>query len=76
MTTTIVANNRTDSGKGLARKLRNTGKIPAVLYGVEAETLSLSVDPKALINIFQETRNRNTILEIDIEGKKGSGLGP
>ena len=58
MTTTIVANKRADSGKGLARKIRKTGKIPAVLYGVEAGALSLTVDPKALINIFQETRNQ------------------
>ena len=70
MTTTIAVNKRTDTGKGVARKLRKTGQIPAVLYGVEAEALPLTVDPKVLVDIFRETRNRNTLLELDIEGQK------
>ena len=74
MTTTIAVNKRTDTGKGVARKLRKTGQIPAVLYGVEAEALPLTVDPKVLVDIFRETRNRNTLLELDIEGQKVHAL--
>ena len=39
---------RTDSGKGVARKLRADGRIPAVLYGHNKQPMSLSLDPRVL----------------------------
>jgi large subunit ribosomal protein L25 len=39
---------REASGKGVARKLRSAGLIPAVVYGKEIESLAITVDPKAL----------------------------
>jgi large subunit ribosomal protein L25 len=74
MSTTLAADKRTETGKGIMRKLRASGKLPAVLYGVKDETLSLTVDPEALTDIFNETRNRNTVVELDIEGEKVAAL--
>jgi large subunit ribosomal protein L25 len=37
---------REGTGKGVARKLRSAGRIPAVLYGLGREPRSLSVDTK------------------------------
>jgi large subunit ribosomal protein L25 len=40
----LNANIRTSSGKGVARTLRREGKLPAILYGSDIESVSLAVD--------------------------------
>jgi len=69
METTLAAIKRTDTGKGNARKLRASGRLPAVLYGVQEEAVSLSVVPQELTEIFRESRNRNTVVQLEIDGK-------
>ncbi|MGD8352755.1 MAG: 50S ribosomal protein L25, partial [Pseudomonadota bacterium] len=39
----ITAEAREDTGKGVARKLRQDGRVPAVLYGQGHEGVSLSL---------------------------------
>jgi large subunit ribosomal protein L25 len=71
MDTTLSATLRTDYGKSVARKLRAAGQIPAVVYGAgDAGTQSITVDPKALYDIFRKTLDSNTIVNLDISGKK------
>lgn len=67
--TSLQVEIRQDSGKGVARKLRATGKVPGVVYGPESDPVSVAIDPRALTDIFQETRNRNTIVELQMDGK-------
>lgn len=70
MSNILNATVRQSLGKGAARKARNAGKIPAVLYGPENEPVSLEVDPDKLVRIFRATQNRNTVVELDIDGDK------
>ena len=42
METQLTAERRNDHGKGVARKLRAAGRVPAVLYGHGQETQALS----------------------------------
>ena len=44
---------REDTGKGVARKLRRSGRIPAVFYGPKATPLSLSVDSLDVLSILK-----------------------
>jgi large subunit ribosomal protein L25 len=70
MDTTLAAEARgTETGKGVARKLRATGKIPAVIYGPNCEARPLAVDPTALQGIFKLTKNRNTVVQLDVPGE-------
>jgi large subunit ribosomal protein L25 len=62
---TVRAN---EFGKGAARKLRATGQVPGVVYGPGGGSVSLSLDPKDLLQIFKESANRNTIVELQIDG--------
>jgi len=55
----------TETGKSVARKLRNQGRIPAVVYGSGHEALSLDLDPDELVEIFRTTGDRNTIIHLD-----------
>lgn len=69
MSNTLDATVRTSTGKGEARKARATGQIPAVLYGPETDAQSISLDPHQLSRIFQKSRNRNTIVDLTVDGK-------
>ena len=57
---------RASFGKGAARKIRATGKIPAVIYGhgTEPQHVTLPGHEVALI-----LRKSNQVLELDIDGK-------
>lgn len=69
-TVKITAKPRTDSGKGTCRRLRAAGEIPAVAYGKNLPSQSLSVSPKALVEVLQSSRGRNTVVELAVEGGK------
>jgi large subunit ribosomal protein L25 len=66
MDTTIEVVPRTGTGKGLNRKTRARGVVPAVVYGKEREPRVVEVDPVKLVDLFKSTRNRNTILSLRI----------
>lgn len=69
-TTSLKAEKRSDSGKGVARKLRAGGRAPAVVYGQGEEALLLSVDALETMNLFNHISVENTIVELDVEGEK------
>ena len=70
METTLAAQSRSDFGKGAARKLRQSGRVPAVIYGGGGAATSIAVDPVALQAIFRKTQNRNTLLHLQVEEGK------
>lgn len=69
-TTKLKSELRADTGKGAARKLRQTGRIPAVLYGAAEEALHLSLDTHDTEYLFHNISVDNTIVELDIPGEK------
>ncbi|MDH5758170.1 MAG: 50S ribosomal protein L25/general stress protein Ctc [Gemmatimonadota bacterium] len=69
-TTTLEAAKRDQAGKGVARKLRAQGRVPAVLYGGDGEAVSLSVDAHDALHLFQSISVENTIIELKVEGEK------
>jgi large subunit ribosomal protein L25 len=52
---TLEVTRREKSGKGVARKLRAEGKIPAVVYGGHRESVAISVDRKAVSDLIQKS---------------------
>lgn len=60
---------REGTGKGVARKLRAQGLLPAVFYGPHTQTLPLVVNPKELLGTLQTEAGGNVL--IDLEIKKG-----
>ncbi len=55
-------------GKEANRKLRAEGRIPAVLYGKDMETHSLSLDLKETDYLFRRISVENTIVDLLVEG--------
>jgi large subunit ribosomal protein L25 len=68
-TVNLSANARSDMGKGAARKLRAQGLMPAVIYRAGQPATSISLDPHALENAFRKTGNRNTLVDLGVDGK-------
>ena len=65
----LAAEVRTTTGKGVARKLRAAGRIPAVLYGKGLDTRSLSVDPEALDTLLHASgAGLNTLIDLQVDG--------
>lgn len=55
-------------GKGHNRRLRATGKLPAIVYGDKRESVSVTVDPAALAQIIRSHGGVNTIFELNVDG--------
>ncbi len=62
---------RTQRGKGAARQLRGTDKIPGIIYSAGAST-PLSLDPKELGKLLHA--GGNTLITLNIQGEEGSRL--
>ncbi len=67
----ITAEPRTTFGKGVARKLRAAGKVPAVVYGHGTDPQHLSL-PGHEVGLL--LRKSNAILDVQIEGKSQLAL--
>ncbi len=64
---------RENTGKGVARKLRAAGMVPAVVYGKGMEPTAITVEPKALEQAIATEAGWNTLLTLKgaapVEGK-------
>jgi large subunit ribosomal protein L25 len=65
----LAGEKRDGSGKGVARKLRATGRVPAILYGHGMEPVSLSVNAKELFHILHTGAGGNVLIDLLIDGK-------
>jgi len=65
---TLHATRREGGGKGVARKLRSGGKVPAVLYGHGDRTETLAVDAHELELLLNHVNAENTLIGLDIDG--------
>lgn len=69
----ITAEAREGSGKGVARKLRQAGRIPAVLYGQGHEGVSLSLDSYELNQLLMSAGAKTSVLELEVKGGERKG---
>lgn len=65
----LEAEQRHRSGKGTARALRRSGKIPAVLYG-DGQSSLLALRPADLIKILKSASGENALVNLKIKGER------
>ena len=68
MPTVIEAQIRIPEGKNANRRVRRSGKIPAVIYGPGKEPAVLSLDPADIKAVLRSEAGQNTIFAVNIEG--------
>jgi large subunit ribosomal protein L25 len=68
MEAVIDAVERNGRGKNEARRLRVSGRIPAVVYGVREGGRAIAVDPKMLSRILRTAQGANTLIALNLPG--------
>lgn len=66
---TIQGERRTKTGKGVARRLRFSGKIPAVIYS-EGKSALLTLAPEEVEKVLHSASGENTLINLQITGEK------
>jgi large subunit ribosomal protein L25 len=62
------AQQRDGRGKNAARRLRASGKVPAVLYGLGKDSIALQLDGKEITRLLQSPSGHNQILNLKVSG--------
>ena len=70
--TILKALRRNGAGKSVARKMRQAGQTPAVLYGGDEEPVHLGHNTHDADYLFRSISVENTIVNLEVEGEKGS----
>jgi large subunit ribosomal protein L25 len=71
----LTATRRNSIGKKITRKLRATGKLPAVCYGKKQGSIPIVIDPAELTKAADPQRGRNTVFDLVIQdGDKSEEL--
>lgn len=73
-TANLAAKPRTTAGKGAARKSRQAGEVPAVIYGHGREPQSLSIVARDLDKLLTQVPAESTVFELAIDGKTARTL--
>ena len=68
MEATLDVVRRDRFGKNEAVRIRQEGRIPAVVYGNASQAEPVSVDPKALLKILRSQSGANTLIALKIDG--------
>jgi len=61
-------------GKNEARRLRVSGRVPAVVYGAKKETVAVSLDPKVISRILASDSGHNTIFDLQVGSEKTKAM--
>jgi large subunit ribosomal protein L25 len=60
---------RDGAGKGVARKVRATGKVPAILYGGGIDPLTLTVESGELWHALHTDAGSNVLIDLAVDGQ-------
>ncbi len=64
----LEAHPRESGNKNDARRVRQGGKIPGVIYGAGKDSLPVTVDPRHVLRILHSETGHNTIFDLSLTG--------
>jgi large subunit ribosomal protein L25 len=70
METELRAEPRSESGKGPARRLRASGRVPATLYGHGVEPTSIHVSAQDLLHLFHQGGGASVLVDLKLDGNE------
>jgi large subunit ribosomal protein L25 len=73
-TNSLEAQPREAGTKNDARRVRQGGKIPAVVYGAGKDSVSVSVDPRVVSRILHSETGHNTIFDLVNGGERTKAM--
>jgi large subunit ribosomal protein L25 len=69
-TIVLFAEMRTEFGTGPSRALRNTGRVPGIIYGSDKEPIAVSLEGKEITKYYRKPNFIATVFELEIGKKK------
>lgn len=66
----LVADARTEYGKGPASRLRKTGRVPGILYGADIGAKPCHVDTLELYHALRTESGMNVLIRLELEGEE------
>lgn len=73
-TASLSASVRAETGKGAARKIRQAGNIPAVIYGHGRDPQSLMLNARETDKLLKSIAVSSTVIELSIDGNNSRTL--
>jgi large subunit ribosomal protein L25 len=67
---TLNVSKREGTGKGVARRIRAAGKVPAVVYGRGMDPVSIEVDRREFVHALTTDAGTNVLLSLELDGEK------
>ncbi|EAU54463.1 50S ribosomal protein L25/general stress protein Ctc [Mariprofundus ferrooxydans] len=67
----VEAELRETNGRSATRRLRRTGKIPAIIYGGDKPDLSVAVDYFVISKLLNQEEFHTSMLEVKVKGSRG-----
>jgi large subunit ribosomal protein L25 len=64
----IAASRREQSGKGAARRIRASGRVPGIVYGHGMEPMPIALDRREFVVSLQTDAGMNVLLDIQVDG--------
>ena len=65
---TIAAEGRASRGKNEARRLRVSGRAPAIIYGTGRDPVAVAISPKEVNKILLSSTGHNSIFDVAVDG--------
>ena len=66
----VIAQSRTDTGKGASRRLRHTGLLPGIVYGAHKKPAMISLQHHELVHALENEAFYSNLLTLNVDGKK------
>ena len=67
----LFAEKRTEFGTGPSRALRNSGRVPGIIYGsIDKEPMAISLEGKEITKHYRKSNFISSVLELEIDNKK------
>ncbi len=66
----VIAQSRTDTGKGASRRLRRSGLLPGIVYGAHKKPTMISLQHHELVHALENEAFYSNLLTLNVDGKK------
>ena len=70
----FTATSRSVQGSSASRRLRRAGRVPAIVYGGEAQPLNIELDHNEIYHALRKEAFHASILDMELDGKSQSVL--
>lgn len=70
----VDAEIRDDLGKGASRRLRRSGRVPAIIYGAGEPPQNISLDHNKMVHNFDNEGFFSHVITVNLDGKKQKAI--